>query len=61
MSAIYLLVHRVLEMGYLSKEHEGQLRNLVGQGCNGDDLEAVVMLKQALVFGHVKRQAHRSK
>ncbi len=57
MSAIYLLVQKTLEMGYLSSETEGQLRQLCQISNDFDDTDALVMLRQAVVFGHVKRQA----
>lgn len=56
MSTMYLLVHRILEAGSLSPEQEAQLRKLLKIGCSNEDMEALLMLKQALVFGHVKRQ-----
>jgi hypothetical protein len=59
MSAIYLLVCKVLAAGYLSLEAENQLRKLLRKGCTGDDMDALLMLKQAVVFGHVKRQARK--
>jgi hypothetical protein len=57
MSAIYGLVQKTLEMGYLSVETEQQLQSIVGVGCSIDDSELLMMLKQAIAFGHVKRQA----
>ena len=61
MSAIYLLVHRVFEAGYLSLEAESSLKNLITQSCNDEDTEILMMLRHAVLFGHVKRQrgAHR--
>jgi hypothetical protein len=59
MSSIYRLVHEALELGYLSIESEKQLRHLFKAGsCSEDELE-VVFLRQAITFGHVKRQAAR--
>ncbi|MEB3292962.1 MAG: hypothetical protein VKJ24_07365 [Synechococcales bacterium] len=60
MSAIYVLVCKVLAAGYLSLETENQLRKLLRKGCSGDDMDALLMLKQAVVFGHVKRQTPQS-
>jgi hypothetical protein len=56
MSVIYHLVHKTLELGYLSTETEGQLRQLCQISNDLDDTDALVVLRQAVVFGHVKRQ-----
>jgi hypothetical protein len=56
MSAIYVLVHRVFEAGYLSLEAEGHLKRLMNLGCNEEDAEVLMMLRHAVLFGHVKRQ-----
>ncbi len=56
MSAIYVLVHRVFEAGYLSLEAEGHLKKLMNLGCNEEDTEVLMMLRHAVLFGHVKRQ-----
>jgi hypothetical protein len=61
MSAIYSLVHSTLQAGYLSLETENQLRKLSASCLDADDLDAVTVLKQALTFGHVKRQADELK
>jgi hypothetical protein len=60
MSSIYTLIQKTLEIGYLSIEIENQLNYLMSDCCNCDDLDDVLMLKQAIAFGHVKRQATRS-
>jgi hypothetical protein len=57
MSAIYQLVHNTLEQGYISTETEGRLRQLCHISNDFDDTDALVMLRQAVLFGHVKRQA----
>lgn len=56
MSAIYVLVHRVLEAGYLSLEVEGHLKKLMTHGCDDEDTEVLMLLRHAVLFGHVKRQ-----
>jgi hypothetical protein len=56
MSAIYMLVHRVFEVGYLSLEAEGHLKRLMTHGCDEEDTEVLMMLRHAVLFGHVKRQ-----
>lgn len=56
MSAIYVLVHRVFEAGYLSLEAESHLKKLMTHGCNDEDTEVLMMLRHAVLFGHVKRQ-----
>jgi hypothetical protein len=61
MSTIYSLVHSTLQAGYLSLETENQIRLLSATCQDLDDLDAVMMLKQALAFGHVKRQADEMK
>jgi hypothetical protein len=62
MSAIYVLVHRVFEAGYLSLEVEGHLKKLMTHGCDEEDTEVLMMLRHAVLFGHVKRQrgGHRN-
>jgi hypothetical protein len=57
MSITYRLVHEALELGYLSIEAEKQLQQLccVQLGLE-DDLD-ILLLRQAIAFGHVKRQA----
>jgi hypothetical protein len=57
MSSIYTLIQKTLELGYLSIETENQLQRLLNVPCDRADLDDVVMLKQAIAFGHVKRQA----
>jgi hypothetical protein len=61
MSAIYTLIQRTLETGYLSIEAENQLHCLYDTCSNNDDLDDFVMLQQAIAFGHVKRQATGTK
>lgn len=60
MSHLYLIVQDVLQSGYLSLEAEGQLKNLsAGRGTTTalDDEETLMFLKQAIAFGHVRRQS----
>jgi hypothetical protein len=62
MPAIYALVEKTLRSGYLSIEIEQQLQTIVSENCNvdGGDLDMLTVLKQAIAFGHVKRQAQQS-
>lgn len=60
MSHLYLLVQEALKLGYLSIEAEGQLKRLCHQPAPTTalaDEDTLLMLKQAIAFGHVKRQA----
>lgn len=57
MSAIYLLVNKIFELGYLTCEHEYTLKNLMQQGCDEEDTQVLMTLRHAVLFGHVKRQA----
>jgi hypothetical protein len=61
MSATYLLVQKTLELGYLSLEAETQLKALVSDSKHFDDADVLMVLKQAIAFGHVKRQASELK
>jgi hypothetical protein len=56
MSAVYILVHRVFEAGYLSLEAESHLKKLMTLGCDEEDTEVLMLLRHAVLFGHVKRQ-----
>ncbi len=60
MSSLYLLVQNVLQAGYLSIEAEDQLKHLSAKSTTTtalDDEDTLLFLKQAIAFGHVKRQA----
>jgi hypothetical protein len=57
MSSIYILIQKTLATGYLSIETENQLHCLYDSCCDCADLDDLVTLKQAIAFGHVKRQA----
>lgn len=61
MSSIYLLVHKTFEAGYLSLETETQLQTLLSTGSDLDDMDLMMLLKQAIAFGHVRRQANELK
>jgi hypothetical protein len=44
MSAIYVLVHRVFEAGYLSLEVESHLKKLMTHGCDEEDTEVCCVM-----------------
>jgi hypothetical protein len=59
MSSLYLLVQDILHAGYLSLEDEVQLKELATRKTAKtalDDEDALLFLKQAIAFGHVKRE-----
>ena len=56
MSSIYILVHNIFKAGYLSTEAEKTLKTLMVQDYNEADVEVVMTLRHAVLFGHVKRQ-----
>lgn len=56
MSSIYVLVHSIFKDGYLSTESEKALRTLMVQDHNESDVEVLMTLRHAVLFGHVKRQ-----
>jgi DNA-dependent RNA polymerase auxiliary subunit epsilon len=58
MHSIYHLVHQTLKAGYLSMDTEAQIRNLFDTRLNSYDIEALMLLQQAIENGRVKRQAH---
>jgi hypothetical protein len=55
-----MLVQKSFEIGYLSIETEQELQRLVSLGCSAEDLDLLMVLNQAIVFGHVKRQARNA-
>lgn len=56
MSSIYVLVHNIFKDGYLSIEAEKALKTLMVQDHNESDVEVLMTLRHAVLFGHVKRQ-----
>ncbi len=58
MHSIYNLVHQTLKGGYLSMDTEAQIRNLFDTRLNSYDIEALMLLQQAIENGRVKRQVH---
>ncbi|HAX75283.1 MAG TPA: hypothetical protein DCY88_05470 [Cyanobacteria bacterium UBA11372] len=58
MHSIYNLVHQTLKAGYLSMDTEAQIRNLFDTRLNSYDIEALMLLQQAIENGSVKRQVH---
>ncbi|GET39758.1 hypothetical protein [Microseira wollei] len=58
MHSIYHLVHETLKAGYLSMDTEAQIRKLFDTRLNSYDIEALMLLQQAIENGRVKRQVH---
>lgn len=58
MHSIYNLVQQTLKAGYLSMDTEAQIRNLFDTRLNSYDIEALMLLQQAIENGSVKRQVH---
>ncbi len=56
MSSIYSIIVKVLEVGILSIDDETQLKVLLKSEYTYQDSDALMVLKHAIVFGHVKRQ-----
>jgi hypothetical protein len=59
MSNLYLLVQDILQAGYLSLADEVQLKKLSTQKPPKsalDNEDALLILRQAIAFGHVKRE-----
>ncbi|MBP0017769.1 MAG: hypothetical protein J7647_09445 [Cyanobacteria bacterium SBLK] len=58
MSSIAQIVREAIARGYLTREAEGQLRNLLhGSSCDRTELRAFFQLQQGVMEGRVKQQS----
>lgn len=55
MALIKQIVQGSLTSGFLSPHAENQLQRLFHQGCDLDDIDALVQLQQAILAGQVYR------
>lgn len=51
------LVQQVFVTGVLSTTTETLIRQRFNEGCDLDELDALIDLQQAVMFGHVKRES----
>lgn len=51
------IVQQALALGYLTIEAENQLRQLLSNKYDSEDMKAFMKLQQAAMAGHVKQQS----
>ncbi len=57
MSHFHQIAYKALQSGYLSVNAAQQLQRLIHIGCGPDDIDAMILLQQALESGKVQRIA----
>lgn len=57
MLSIYSLIYEILAVGYISDRSKARLKGLVADDLTPETDELLLLLRQAIAFGHVKCQS----